>query len=240
MLRLYRFLFHKHIVILSLNYHSGFERAGKKLFGMALKAKEDGDYWPIWGTCLGFELLAFLAMNETHSLTRCSSMQQPLPLNVTSKFSKSKLGRNIPLDVFTTLTTKDSTMNFHNWCLSPKNFSYFEMNRFWDVLATNKDFNGFEFISLLEAKNYPIWGSQFHPEKHAYEWTLQYPKIPHDLSSIHAGAYFAEFFVEETRKNKHKFVDRKTEEKYLIYNYQPTFTGDMKTDLTFVQSYFFC
>ena len=217
----------------------GFERAGKKMFDMALKANDNGDYWPIWGTCLGFELLAFLAINETHSLTRCSSMQQPLPLDVTSKFSQSKVGRDIPSDVFTTLTTKESTINFHNWCLSPTNFSYFEMDKFWDVLATNKDYNGFEFISLLEAKKYPIWGSQFHPEKHAYEWTLHYPKIPHDISSIHAGAYFAEFFVEETRKNGHKFVDRETEEKHLIYNYPPTFTGDIKIDDTFVQSYFF-
>ena len=92
---------------------------------------------------------------------------------------------------------------------------------------------------MLEAKDYPIWGSQFHPEKHAYEWTLQYPKIPHDLDSIHAGAFFAEFFVEETRKNSHKFINRKTEEEYLIYNYTPYFTGDIKTDSTFVQSYYF-
>ena len=209
------------------------------MFDMALKANDNGDYWPIWGTCLGFELLAFLAINETHSLTRCSSMEQPLPLDVTSKFLESQIGRDIPDDVFTTLTTKESTINFHNWCLSPTNFSYFEMDKFWDVLATNKDYNGFEFISLLEAKKYPIWGSQFHPEKHAYEWTLRYPKIPHDISSIHAGAYFAEFFVEETRKNEHKFVDRMTEEKHLIYNYPPTFTGDIKIDDTFVQSYFF-
>ena len=50
----------------------------------------------------------------------------------------------------------NSTINFHNWCLSPTNFSYFEMDKFWDVLATNQDYNGFEFISLLEAKDYPI------------------------------------------------------------------------------------
>ena len=209
------------------------------LFDLSIKAGQKADYWPIWGTCLGFELLAFLAINETHSLTRCSSMQQALPLEITSKFKTSKVGRTIPKDVYTTLTTKDSTINFHNWCLSPANFSYFKMDEFWDVLSTNHDTNGVEFISFLEAKNYPIWGSQFHPEKHAYEWTLHYPKIPHDLRSIHAGAFFAEFFVEETRKNNHRFSDRETEEKYLIYNYSPQFTGDINTGSTFEQSYYF-
>ena len=218
---------------------TGFERAAKKLFDLALKSKENGDYWPIWGTCLGFELVVFLAMNETHSLTRCSSMQQPLPLEATPEFSRSNIGKAIPNDVYLTLTTMNSTINFHNWCLSPTNFSYFEMDKFWDVLATNQDYNGFEFISLLEAKDYPIWGSQFHPEKHAYEWTLHYPKIPHDLKSIHAGAFFAEFFVEETRKNGHTFRDRQSEESHLIYNFNPSFTGNVKIDSTFVQAYYF-
>ena len=166
-------------------------------------------------------------------------MQQAIPLEVTSKFSSSKNGRNVPTDVHATLITKDSTMNFHNWCLSPSNFSNFKMNEFWNVLSTNHDKNGFEFISLLEAKDYPIWGSQFHPEKHAYEWTLHYPKIPHDLKSIHAGAFFAEFFVEETRKNGHTFSDRQSEESHLIYNFNPSFTGNVKIDSTFVQAYYF-
>ena len=205
-----------------------------------MKAGErSGDYWPIWGTCLGFELLAFLAMNEKHNLARCSSYQQAVPLEVTSKFPTSEFGRAIPKDVYMTLTNKNSTINFHNWCLTPQNFSQFGMDKFWNILATNHDVNGLEFISLLEAKNYPIWGSHFHPEKMANAWTLKYPKIPHDSSSIHSAAFFAEFFVEHSRKNNHRFIDRQTEEDNLIYNYKPFFTGDMKTDSTVDQSYFF-
>ena len=37
------------------------------------------------------------------------------------------------------------------------------------------DDDGVEFVSLIEAKGgVPIWGSQFHPEKNAFEWTTKY------------------------------------------------------------------
>ena len=55
----------------------------------------------------------------------------------------------------------------------------FEMDQFWDILSVNKDVNGLEFVSTIEAKNYPIFGTQFHPEKNAYEWAPKYPGIPH-------------------------------------------------------------
>ena len=113
------------------------------------------------------------------------------------------------------------------------------MEKFWTILSTNHDVNGLEFISLLEATDYPIWGSQFHPEKNAYEWTLKYPRIPHDSDSIHSAAFFAEFFVEHTRQNNHRFIDRQAEEEHLIYNFKPFFTGDIKTDSTMEQCYLF-
>ena len=45
---------------------------------------------------------------------------------------------------------------------------------FWEILSTNEDDDGLEFVSLMEAKGgLPIWGSQFHPEKNAFEWTTR-------------------------------------------------------------------
>ena len=62
----------------------------------------------------------------------------------------------------------------------------FEMDTFWDILSVNKDVNGLEFVSTIEAKNYPIFGTQFHPEKNAYEWAPKYPGIPHTRYSYNS------------------------------------------------------
>ena len=42
-------------------FYSGYAKAGKLFFEMAKKSwDEHKDPYPIWGTCLGFELLALL------------------------------------------------------------------------------------------------------------------------------------------------------------------------------------
>jgi len=216
---------------------SGYAKAGKILFN---KATNSESYWPIWGTCLGFELLAYLSNEEQRNLKSCSSQQQPLALELTDDYSSSYFGQQTPDDVTEILSTQNVTINFHRWCLTPENFTKFEaLRNFWDVLSTNKDWDGLEFISLMEAKHYPIWGSQYHPEKNAYEWTRKYPNIPHFKDAIRSSAHHAEFFVEETRKNLNSFASREEEEKYLIYSYQPEFTGDLEIDFTMQQSYLF-
>ena len=44
------------------------------------------------------------------------------------------------------------------------------LGSFWDVLGTNEDAKGVTFVSLAEAKAFPFFAAQFHPEKNAYEW----------------------------------------------------------------------
>ena len=53
------------------------------LIRIAKKLNENGDYFPIWGTCLGFELLTYLAANRVEHRSNCSSHNQPLPLEFT-------------------------------------------------------------------------------------------------------------------------------------------------------------
>lgn len=113
------------------------------------------------------------------------------------------------------------------------------MGKFWRVLATNVDDHDIEFISLMESHKYPIWGSQFHPEKNAYEWSHRRKNIPHDRAAIESVAFFANFFVQECRKNAHRFADRASEDKHLIYNYNPVFTGTQTINSQFTQTYIF-
>jgi len=61
--------------------------------------------------------------------------------------------------------------------------------------------------------------------------------IPHDDKSIRVSQYFANFFVNETRKNNHSFANLDEERSWLIYNFQPNYTG-LHID-TSEQIYFF-
>ena len=103
---------------------------------------------------------------------------------------------------------------------------------------TNKDREGLEFISTVEAYKYSIYATQWHPEKNVYEWQkvdgVPYEAINHSPDAILISQYMADFFVQETRKSTHKFDDPNTEQASLIWNYPAVATSG-----NFVQEYFF-
>lgn len=56
---------------------SGYQRAAKRFFHFATR---ENQYFPIWGTCLGFEQLTLLSDNMRYSLIDCASEDRAQPL----------------------------------------------------------------------------------------------------------------------------------------------------------------
>jgi len=214
--------------------NSSYAKTGGLFYKWAMAASENGDHFPIWGTCLGFELLTVITAGDSY-LTSCKSSGRALPLTFRSSAKTSRLYGNAPVEILDTLANSPSTSNFHIKCLTPANFTASGLDQFYDISATSEDDNGLTFVASIEAKNYPFWGTQFHPEKTMYEW--QQPSIPHSARDVAAGQYFAKFLVAEARKSQHSFSSSTEEDKYLIYKDQPVFTRNITT--SFEQCYFF-
>ncbi|XP_005042227.1 PREDICTED: gamma-glutamyl hydrolase [Ficedula albicollis] len=213
---------------------SEYSRVAKMFYHKALEANDKGDYFPVWGTCLGHEELTYLTSGEI-LLVHTNTNGFSLPLNFTSAAKDSKMFRNFPDDVLHALATEPLTSNFHVWSLSMQNFTNNEkLRNFYNVLTTNTD-GEVEFISTMEAYKYPIYGMQWHPEKNPFEWKDS-PGIPHSPSAVRAAYYMADFFVNEARKSMHHFSSEDEEAKELIYNYDPVYTGPFSA---FQQTYFF-
>ena len=62
-------------------YGSPYERTGKILFNLAVKANDAGDVFPMWGTCLGFELLMSLAADGENVTSPVDAGDYSIPLN---------------------------------------------------------------------------------------------------------------------------------------------------------------
>lgn len=84
------------------------------------------------------------------------------------------------------------------------------------------------FISPQTAKDYPIYGLQWHPEKPSFEWN---PALNMDKSfdSIIFGQAMGNFFINEARKNCNKFKSKRAETRALMHSYYPLYTGDVST-----------
>ncbi|KAG5677951.1 hypothetical protein PVAND_007664 [Polypedilum vanderplanki] len=218
------------------NQTNGYSEAGMHIYEIAEKMNDEGDYFPIWGTCLGFELLTYLSAKGEEHRVDCSSNSQSLPLIFKDGFHESRMFKNAPSHVIEILRTEPVTSNFHQFCVTEKNLTDFHIDKEWHVISVNDDWNGLEFISTIENYRYPFYGIQFHPEKNLYEW-VRNKNISHTTNAVIASQYFAEFFVSEARKNDHHFADAKTEDLYVIYNYPETFTGAKGS--SFEQCYMF-
>ncbi|KAL9656722.1 hypothetical protein ABK040_002989 [Willaertia magna] len=202
--------------------------------------EKNQDYFPVWGTCLGMQGISIILANDGDILVGgFDSYNISMPLNFTSSPNTlqqtSRIFKYCPDHIMGTLMNQAVTLNNHHFGVEIPSFNA-KLSSQCNLLAVNKDRKGRSFVSLFEHKKYPIYASQFHPEKISFEW---YPleDINHSFDSVIANNYFAQFFVDETRKNLHQFDKIEKEQKALIYNYTPVYTGLFDDD--FVQCYFF-
>ncbi|CAI5973022.1 unnamed protein product [Closterium sp. NIES-64] len=98
-----------------------------------------------------------------------------------------------------------------------------KLRDFFFVLTTSFDKNGLEYVTTVQGKRYPFYGTQWHPEKNAYEWGLDH--IPHGAHAIAVGQAAANFFVNEARRNTHSPASDESMNDMLLYNHAPVFAG---------------
>lgn len=206
------------------NISRGYAEAGFKIYRIAKKMNEAGDYFPIFGICLGLELITYVEANKEEHRVDCSSQRQALPLYFNKAYQSSRLFGNASLDIINILKTENVTINYHKYCLTKKALKKVYLSERFRITSHNSDIHGLKFISSLEHVRFPFYGLQFHPEKNIYEW-IEDKNIPHTANAIRVGQYFANFFVNEARKSAHRYLNFTEELASLIYNYPVFYTG---------------
>ncbi len=211
-------------------------RAAGHLFNLTVEANTRGDFSPLWGTCMGLQTLSILAARDPSVLTSNAfdSEDLSLPLETAEAWADSRLVAGMPPSALRTLTTENVTTNFHHDGVLP---SAYEKNAnlrtFFKILSTNHDRKGKPFLSTIEARKYPVYGVQWHPERNQFEFWPKNDPINHTQSAVAAMQALSSFFVSEARKSCHRFPNASAEGQALIYNYARAPLGAR------YQSYFF-
>jgi len=202
-------------------FTSDYYKHAKVFWDLAIKANDEGNFFPIWGTCMGFEVMHVLQANEIVTDTSVSN-DKALALDFLEGARKSRLLKGAPDDLFKIISKEKVTWNHHSQGIRRQRYEHNKkLSNFFNILSVNIDEDGKEFISTVEAKKYPFYGVQWHPEKNNFEHRTIYKEFPNSANGVRTSQYMANFFVNEARKNQHRFPTQQMEDKYLIYNYTP-------------------
>ncbi|XP_044270576.1 gamma-glutamyl hydrolase-like isoform X1 [Tribolium madens] len=203
------------------NETGGYGEAAKQLYELAVKTNEKGVHYPVWGICLGMQVLMYGALGRDIR-GDCQSKDVALPLEFVAGYEDSKLFSKASSQLLENLKTKNLTYNYHRYCIFEDVLKNNNLLKDWRIISKNKDKNGLEFVSSMEHVNYPFFGTQFHPEKNPFEFKKT--TVPHCPEAVELAQYFGNFFVNEARKNNHTFENKKVEEASLIYNFNPVYS----------------
>ncbi|CAM6060682.1 unnamed protein product [Sphagnum tenellum] len=213
-----------------------FYQTAEKLFKMVIKANDNGDYFPLYGVCLGFQLLTVIVSQNHSILGHFEAAHKPAPLLLVGDWVKNQsIFQWVPQGVVDKISKQPLAMENHHQGVSPQTwFSNGLLTDFYRVLTTTQDNNGKMYISTVESQRYPIFGVQWHPEKHAFEWGDD--TIPHSVDAVQLTQGVANFFISEARKSQHKPISNDEERELMMYNYEP-FYSNKDGNGTFEQEY---
>jgi len=78
--------------------------------------------------------------------------------------------------------------------------------------------NGKAYFNSVEAKNYPIYATQFHPEMVQYTFVNR-QGVPDSLEAVKVSQLLSNFVVKEARKNRQLFKHEDMKEEDFVNSY---------------------
>mmetsp|Transcript_103749 Transcript_103749/g.260192 ORF Transcript_103749/g.260192 Transcript_103749/m.260192 type:complete len:286 (-) Transcript_103749:142-999(-) len=178
----------------------------------AIKAHAEGDYFPVWGTCLGFQWIAeAVGGRSVVELSKFDASDLPSTLSFNSKVGDDRIFRSANSSVMLWVEGQNSTYENHEDGIDPLRFeSNPELAALFDVVATSADRSGQRYVAAVQGKDVPIYGVQFHPEKIRYvnnsinsEEPGHVSHVPKTEKARDVSDLLARFVVSEAKKSRH-------------------------------------
>ena len=198
-----------------LKYDEPWELNAKFVFDYA---KDNGI--PIWGTCLGMQMITVFMANDNKSMDKYDNIGlKKVELSKIAIESKT-LSLFKEKDYFN-LNNSSTSFHIHKHGISPERFfSNKNLIENYDIIGYGYDKNGKKFVNIVESKKgmkHKIFGTQFHPEKNPFE-RANWFKEKNPMDALRRSQLMIMKFIEEARNNGNKFINESEKSKYTFIN----------------------
>ena len=128
---------------------SKYAKNGRIIFDYAIQAKKSGKVFPVFGICLGFQLLTVLVTGR-NLLQRTYSSRVSLNMDFTKAADSSAMFADFNPNMKMLATKRPLAFNNHRWGIYKRTFGKGSLKKFFKLLATSKDRKGVEFAAAIE------------------------------------------------------------------------------------------
>jgi len=202
---------------------SNFTKRTAFILNYAIHLNDKGIHFPVYGICQGHEVIAMGLAGRPHVIDHFVHPGQLDTVEITAEGFKSRMFRNMPHHLAEFIKGRRSMFYNHRYGFnSSLHDEHDVINSFFRVTAKAVDDNGKEFIAAMEAKDYPIYTVQYHPERVLSEWKNK-SHFDHPDESAQAVLVQAMFFVSEARKNMQGFKAAESLERFLLSNHEQVY-----------------
>jgi gamma-glutamyl hydrolase len=118
---------------------------------------------------MGHQLLAYLTSNYNDEVLSPVTGDEGIVLPLTF-LNTGYLFATLTSNQLTKVTQGNGLLYFnHQWAVSLDTFnSNINLKNFWNLISTSTSPRNQRFASSIQAKTYPFYGVQFHPEKNPF------------------------------------------------------------------------
>ena len=141
---------------------------GGKIIAKIMELNDQGHFYPVWGTCLGYESMMVWASSVGQAIWEpysAHAISETLQFVVDPRSTEmfGDLG-----DAAFKFETTPMTLNSHNWGVDPVKFITDDgLASMYKLTSISYEPEGEHrpFAATVEGNKYPFFGTQFHPEK---------------------------------------------------------------------------
>ena len=214
-------------------------RATEMILDYVIQKNIQGDYFPLFAICQGFQSLHLAISNNPYIMSDSFRWGHNDTFKPMIAYENSRFLSNQQEDLYDIYSGSEVEFNWHQFGITLDTYQRSpNLSFFFKVISFDTVPGSEPIVATVEAYDYPIYATQYHPEKNKFDFL--HSSIPHGKRAQQFAEDLIFFFVEECRKNSHQF-DSYAEEVALHMSNHRRYFGFMEHggDNVFIDYYVF-